>query len=359
MNFANFQKFRTNILREQGDILDCAQTNLYAAFSSLVPPVSLSPQGMVHRCHLAAEWAALFGLPSDFSLRALISCGVRDSLALLFRHYARRNVYLWLPSDIYPAYGELARAAGLKPHLFSTLPGLVWPSAKPAPMSEILVVSNPLKPLGRWLTGVEVDALTAWLSASVHRRLLLDTVYTFDTAFHPMTLRLLATDQTILLHSLTKGWLHPQIFGVALVPESDIAELAPAFRSHPPPQTNLVCARELISRHSDMPQVVAAALAKAELIFRAAVAKDIALPAKHPAPGYLTVVAGHWAELLETTNVLGIPASVFGSSCENLTILSSLSFSEYTDGTHISTPIAIASMAPELATGCALLSQSQ
>jgi len=37
-------------------------------------------------------------------------------------------------------------------------------------------------------------------------------------------------------------------------------------------------------------------------------------------------VTGCWSDLLENFNVLGLPATVFGSPHEDLTILSSLSF---------------------------------
>jgi len=280
----------------------------------------------VHRCHLATEWAARFDLPPELSSRALISCGVRDSLALLFRHYAGEKARLWLPADTYPVYGELARAAGLVPLEFVTLPEPAWPDTLPDPRTELLVITNPLKPLGRWLPPGDVSALTAWLDASPHRRLLLDTVYTFETRFHPATLMLLATQQTILLHSLTKGWLHPRLFGVALVPESDTAALAPVFRAQPPPQSNLARARELMAQQPGMPASIARELDLAQSRLLSTIPQDLTPPTTADAPGYFTPVAGRWQDILDGGNVLGLPATVFGSKCEDITILSSLSF---------------------------------
>ncbi|MEO8351704.1 MAG: aspartate aminotransferase, partial [Chthoniobacteraceae bacterium] len=277
-------------------------------------------------CHLATEWTARFGLPPELSSRALISCGVRDSLALLFRHYAREGARLWLPADTYPVYGELARAAGLVPLEFLTLPEPAWPTSPPLPVAELLVVTNPLKPLGRWLSPGDVAALTAWLGMSPRRRLLLDAVYTFETRFHPTTLQLLATQQTILLHSLTKGWLDPRLFGVALVAECDAAALTPAFRTQPPPQSNLARARELMAQHCGMPVTISRELDAARSRLLASISQHLTSLATADAPGYFTPVAGRWQDILDGSKALGLPATVFGSQREDITILSSLSF---------------------------------
>src|SRR5687768_10845033 len=115
MTFAEFQHIRERVLRERHGVSDCAETNLYASLAHLIPPETPAPEHTVHRCHLAAEWVQRFGLPEDTASRALISCGVRDSLALLFGAYADNGTRLWLPADNYPIYGAFARAAGLTP----------------------------------------------------------------------------------------------------------------------------------------------------------------------------------------------------------------------------------------------------
>lgn len=325
MNFAEFQQRREIILLERRDVLDCAETNLYRTLARLIPSATRQPEGTVHRCHLAAEWAKRFGLAAA-ALQAFCSCGVRDSLAILFRHFSAENVKLWLPSDNYPVYSELARAAGLTPTCFPTLPEPCWPANPPGAEPELLVVTNPLKPLGRWLDASDEDALLAWLAADSRRRLLLDVVYTFATEFHSSTLRLLATNQTILLHSLTKGWLHPRLFGIALVPESDVAALSPAFRTQPPPQPNLARARELLAHATEMPITVANELTSARERLLNALPTIHPMPQSEMASGYFTIVSGSAAEWLEKENILGIPVTAFGSLRTDLTILSSLRF---------------------------------
>lgn len=326
MNFAQFQQFREKLRRERPEVVDCAATNLYAALARFIPPTATPTSHTVHRCHLATEWTARFDLSPGLSSRALISCGVRDSLALLFRHYAREGAQLWLPADTYPVYGALARAAGLIPHEFLTLPEPAWPTSPPLPGAELLVVANPLKPVGRWLSPGDVAALTAWLALSPRRRLLLDAVYTFETRFHPTALQLLATQQTILLHSLTKGWLHPRLFGVALIPERDAAALTPVFRTQPPPQSSLARARELMAQHAEMPANISRELDAARSRLLSSIPPHLTPLAMADSPGYFTPVAGRWQDILDGTNVLGLPATVFGSQREDITILSSLSF---------------------------------
>lgn len=328
MRFADFQALRAKLRAARPDAIDCAETNLYASLARLIPPASSAPTRIVHRCHLAADWAQCFGLPPAISGRALVSCGVRDSLTLLFRYYAATKARLWLPADNYPVYGELARAEGLPAAEFPTLPVPLWPDDRSGAPPEVLVVTNPLKPLGRWLGAEDIAALTAWLAASPSRRLLLDTVYTFGLRFHPATLQLLATGQTILLHSLTKGWLHPRLFGIALVPEGDASALAPLFRAHPPSQANLARARELLHGFRAMPDAVGAEIAVARSRLHTMMPAGVRHFASADAAGYFTPVWGHWSELLKDANILGLPASVFGSSRDDVTILSNLGFCE-------------------------------
>lgn len=324
MNFADFQTARETILRDRPDVRDCGATNVYAALAGHIPPSSVDPTVKVHRCHLASEWSALFGFAPEISKRSLISCGVRDSLRLLFQHYAAEGAILWLPTDNYPVYGELARTAGLVIREFPTLPSPEWPENAATSGSEILLVTNPLKPLGRWLDDRDVAALSAWLAADSRRRLLLDTVYTFEARFHASTLQLLATNQTILLHSLTKGWLHPRLFGITLAPEADASRLTPVFRDAPPLQANLARARELMGNFSKMPATIARDLTSARERLLAELPASLKTISALDANGYFVPVTGHWRDLLDTHNLLGVPATAFGSTREDITILTTL-----------------------------------
>ena len=325
MNFISFQEQRKALLEKRPKLLDCAETNLYRALSHLIPTLPPPPKDKVHRCHLATQWVEFFGFSNDLSKRSLISCGVRDSLARLFGHYTKKNTRLWLPADNYPVYQDLAMAAHIKPLSFATLPNVQWPTAVPTDQTEILLITHPLKPCGRLLDEKDLVHLKNWLGASSHRRVILDTVYILEPRFDTITLDLLATDQVILLHSLTKGWLHPKLFGVALVPEQDAAELTPVFRHESPPQANLASARYLLSDHAQMPNQIALALefAKKKLGERQPDLFRKCLPTQPSS--YFFPIQFSWQQLLGK-GILGLPTSTFGSSREDFSLLSSLTF---------------------------------
>lgn len=326
MNYERFKAKRQEILREALSITDGAEMNLYEALAPLVVSTAANTREKVHRCHLAAEWTALFELPSEMSKRALISNGVRDSLARLFERYASQGARAWLPSDTYPVFHELAAAAKLPVQEYPTLPEPAWPTKPPEDGLEIMLITNPMKPLGRWLSGDDVAALKLWLGASPHRRLLIDAVYTFGTTFHEATLELMRGGQTLLLHSLTKGWLRPRLFGVTVVPPDDVASLAPVFREAPPPQSSLAEARWLMSDHQKKPELVRAAIGSASRTLRLKYPQLFHPGGASELVGYFHPVHKPWAALLAEDRLLGIPATVFGSKLEDITILSSLTF---------------------------------
>lgn len=326
MKFSEFEAFRTELLSTRSDVLDCAETNIYRSLSHWAVPPTLKLETTVHRCDLAAEWVSYFGFKPAMAANALISCGVRDSLARLFTHYATERAQLWLPEDNYPVYAELATSAKLNFRLFQTLPEPSWPVVESTAGHELLLVTNPLKPRARWLNDSDVATLLAWLAKNPARRLLLDVVYTFATHLDTATLKLFNTNQTILLHSTTKGWLHPRLFGVALVPAQDVAKLKSMFRADAPVQQNLARAREMLGAHATIPEFIATQLVTAKAQLRNALPVNAPALWESDAPGYFTPVTAHWKDLLDKHRVLGIPATAFGSTQEHITILSSLNF---------------------------------
>ena len=332
MKYAEYLAFRDRQLAARPGLIDAGETNLYRALESLSPHLPDPPGERLHRCHLATQWAANFGFPLEVASRAFVSTGVRHSLELLFCEWARTGARLWLPEDNYPVFGELAIAAGLVPMAFQTLPEPMLPSPSPSPGAvpfegdEILLVTNPLKPRGRFLNDSEIVALKNWLQQSPRRRLIIDAVYSLTPRFHSGTATLLATSQTILLHSLTKGWLHPRLFGIALTPAHDAERWKPIFRAAALPQANLAAARHFLEHYPERPAQIADRLHQAHTSLAAILPQEILLTLlaqNAESPGYFIPVERSFDSLLEM-GVLGIPSSVFGSNRDQLTILSSL-----------------------------------
>jgi histidinol-phosphate/aromatic aminotransferase/cobyric acid decarboxylase-like protein len=203
MSFEFFEQMRADITGERPDILDLSETS----FARVMKPYRLDPARLklpegAHRCHLAEDWLALFGLPSGWRARALVSSGVRDSLDLLFGWFSDREMKVGIPSDVYPVYERIAFRNRLRTSRFPTFPRLDLDMAYDC---DAVLVCNPSKPRGWALTGAELESLLGWLREDPGRRVIIDAVYTFGDRFEPSTLRLLETGQAWLLHSLSKG----------------------------------------------------------------------------------------------------------------------------------------------------------
>ncbi|MEV7523893.1 aminotransferase class I/II-fold pyridoxal phosphate-dependent enzyme [Streptomyces sp. NPDC091371] len=326
MRFEEFQEFRQRHLSASSPLLDAAETNVYRALAPMrpAPPTDMRT---VHRCDLARAWLRRFELPEEWSGQAMVCRGVRHGLGVVFHWLHAVQARLWLPRDVYPVYFELARAAGLAPASYPTLPEPALPRSPADHRPEYLLLANPSKPLGRYLSDAECDALISWLSESPRRRLLIDSVYDLGAPFAAGTRRLLDTGRAVLLHSVTKGWLWPRTFGVVLLGPAQ-AELAEAFRADPPASEQLRLADRLLTEHSDVPrQVVDELAARAERLFER-LPDDVlgAIPtASRTCPGNYFFPVEIPAETLQREcGVLAMPVSVFGESSWSGSILTSL-----------------------------------
>ncbi|MFI6155319.1 aminotransferase class I/II-fold pyridoxal phosphate-dependent enzyme [Kitasatospora sp. NPDC051170] len=326
MRFDEFQEFRERQLGADEALLDAAETNLYRALAALRPEAP-AEAGTVYRCDLARTWLRRYGLPEEWSRRAMVSRGVRHGLDVVFRHLRLKQARVWLPADVYPVYFELAREAGLEPESYPTLPAPAWPSAPVDGRPEYLLLANPSKPLGRYLSGGECEALVSWLGESPGRRLLIDSVYDLGTPFDAGTQQLLETGRAVLLHSVTKGWLWPRTFGVVLLSPED-TELADAFRTDAPTPEQLSLAEHLLGEHGDLPQQVADELAvRAQRLFdRLPAEVRAAIPEEsRTSPGNYFFPVDIPAERLRSEyGVLAIPMGVFGENDWPGSILTSL-----------------------------------
>lgn len=328
MNFADFQTWREQQLQADPGLLDCGETNLYRALSSLQPRFDASvAEKPVHRCDLARAWLARYGFAADRSRDALVCRGVRHALDLIFRVLAQDGATLWLPSDVYPVYQDLAQVQGIKPQTYATLPEPNLPSNEPGAGDEYLLIANPWKPLGRYLSDEECASILAWSSASARRYVLVDGVYDLGTPFHATAQKLLSTGRTVLLHSVTKGWLWPKTFGIALMGENQ-PRFASAFRAESPEPAQLRMAATLLSTMADCPIRVAATLEERAAKLIAALPTTIRHSLLGPScdvPGRYFLPIEQSMEELQRHRILGIPASVFGATDWNGCILSSLS----------------------------------
>jgi aspartate/methionine/tyrosine aminotransferase len=329
MNFHDFQHWREQALRADPDLRDAGETNVYRALAAWQPPNITEGARTLHRCDLARKWLDRYGYASTLSRSALVCGGVRHALELIFQQLATDgDTGVWLPQDVYPAYGELARAVGLVPRTYATLPSPDLPAVPPRTGSEYLLIANPWKPLGRYVSEGEYAHLVNWLEASPSRYVLIDGVYDFAAPFHDVTQRLYATGRAVLLHSVTKGWLWPKTFGIALMGECG-PRLERVFRDHSPGTASLLLADRLLSKEVNLPMQIAGELDRRADRWRetlpAAVCEAM-LGSGWETPGrYFFPIDMPAMQLMQRHRILGIPASVFGARDWDGSILSSLS----------------------------------
>src|SRR5262249_48142319 len=152
------------------------------ALSNMAPA---SPDVPAQAEEALRAWLALFAPDADVR-RAIATTGVRPALRLLFSHLAELEYELWLPEDVYPEYGNMALAAGLRCRSVIPRPEPDFaPLAEAGPRAAVLL-PQPLSPLGRPFVEKESRLLGDWLAESSSRRLLLDTVYHFGNRLDPV-----------------------------------------------------------------------------------------------------------------------------------------------------------------------------
>lgn len=327
MNFEQFIASSKSLRARDPGLTWACETRIAAALAPIRPQLDLcEPPRRLHRCDLARLWCQRRGLSEARARTALVNCGVRHALALLFADMAASGQRLALPTDVYPVYWQLAGAAGLATTGIATFPELdtfTLVDAAERTACTALLLPNPLKIHGRWLDPGERAVLTAWLRADPRRRLILDGVYAFGRPLDPGTLELLDSGQVLYLDSLSKGWLHAKVFGVAHVPERDFARLAPIFRAAAPTQANLHLAARLLDHHHHFPARLVAELDDRRLRCRQRLCALglTPLPADN---GYFLAVDGLAAELAITRRIVLLPGSVFGELQRPLAIASAL-----------------------------------
>jgi hypothetical protein len=315
MNFAEYKVFTRGLLASDAGRnlirLDCM--NPAKALEAHRPPVPSTARACT-RSELARCWRSALKIDDALEDTA-ISSGVRSLLDSLFRVLGARGFRLHLPADIYPAYLQMATAAGVEWSAFPTVPHPVLPSPAPSVQPEALLVADPLVPLGRHLSDDEGASLANWLATDERRLVLIDAVYTFGSELGPAAARLLLTGRAVLLHSFAKAFLSPNLVGFAAGPRSVIQFLG----SPPPPDDAVRTAAYLLDTHPDLP-----ARLERHFVDRwkrgAAIAGSPITPAR---TGYFAVCHLSFDELL-SRGYLAVPGSVFGAANDSWCAVSCL-----------------------------------
>ena len=324
LDFEAFGGLRLRLLRDFPSVLDAANTSLYRTLPGISPhrfaPIPPSVEDRAaYRCHLAEAMLEHLGFEvADWRSQALVSQGVRSSLALLWSQPDVRSRKMWLPTDVYPVYQALATEAGVDLKGYEARLGLPW-DALAHTRQWCVLVCDPLKPWGASAPAQDLDKLVG-LAKAQDGLVLVDGAYAPDPS---PKLRALLRNRAPLawLWSLSKGWLIPYRAGLVLTSPSLANAWRPAFSQSQKSERALREAYAALSEFPSRPAHVRALVdsSRERLFDRLA---DNARQVRDPGHGYFLasdLTPEQWWE----RGVLAIPSSVFGSAHPG-SVLSSL-----------------------------------
>lgn len=311
MNYEQFLVYKEELIAKNPSLLNLAENNLYRYFPSQLKYAGQGHiDGVVYRCHLVENWLSHYHLPEEFKKYIGVSDGVRHSLTVLMNYFKKKSFII--PSDVYPFYQHTLQKLNIHYQEYQTLDGKELFSSLSQNDSDILLITDPLKPLGREITPAEYQHIHTWLLKNPSRLLIVDSVYMLSDRLNPYLLELYQkTNQVILLHSLSKAWSLPSHFGVTILPQNSIGKtIREEFKQLVKNQDKLNLAYVALNHQPDIPQQLKELfhLKKIEIEHQL----HLKLPSSEHNPSYLFYVEKEFEDFLKE-NVLVMPASIFGS----------------------------------------------
>ena len=317
MNFQEFKTFREEVIEQISPLrLDCMNPFKAMDFLKGAPLDTAS-----HSVNTTLDtWASTMNV-HHYRDRAIASQGVRESLKALFPIFANDNKELWLPEDIYPFYWDTAHKTGISTHSFPTLPDIDLTPLNRSSKNSVVVITNPLSPSGRFLKKQEIEQIKNWLEGSTDRQIIIDTVYSYSSSFDAHTIELFETGQCFIAHSLSKAWIERGVFGVLLPPEINHNLCKSIIQQ--PSEKSCSLALSALTKRPDLPTRQQERFSREWKRLTPFIQK-FAPQFTPPSTGYFTVVEAHHEKILEESQALAIPASVFGSTNPQLSVVSCL-----------------------------------
>lgn len=304
MNYKEFLVYKKQILENNPQLINCAENDLYSYFSfeNKYKEVDGHVNGNIHRCHLVEDWLNYYSLSQNYKKFIGVSDGVRHSLGLLVEEFAEKK---WLiPKDVYPFYQSLIQEKETPYSEYRTLGTdcLFIDLVK----ADILLITYPLKPLGRDILDNELWRIKNWLSEDSGRRLVIDAVYLQSKYELNLLMDLFKSNQVYILFSLSKSWCLPNTLGITFIPEQDLF-VKEVFKTLKKTDLSLNLAYQALNLNIERPSVIKNRHKKNYLEMK----KHINLPIF--SGGYFFYLRGSHNDLL-SIGIFTIPASVFGGS---------------------------------------------
>lgn len=285
-----------------------ANNNLYEhAISPVTECAGGHIDGKVYRCHLVEDWLQWCGMDGALKECIGVTSGVRESIRVVAQDGGR-----WLiPRDVYPVYKTLIEPAAQSIVEYQTLGAHALIQHLRACDADMLLLTDPLKPSGTPFSDEEWEAVHDWLSEDKTRKAVVDSVYRLRPSQASRAMELYgATNQLIILHSLSKSWLLPNHFGIALLPRNeDGKKIRGRMKSLPKHEEKLRMAYSALNRHPDFPDALRADWVSKIVETNKSLNTDF--PINQETPSYLFYDPNPWECWLDK-GILTIPASVFG-----------------------------------------------
>ena len=318
MNYQRYCDWKEEVLKKRSPRrLDCM--NPVKALEFIAAPVE-QVKHPVSPAELLQWWKTTFALGVELGQFAM-GRGVRQILQLVLECLYNEGRTLWLPQDVYPVYSELAGRLCTRP--YETLVDFNLDFLDDSSDTDVLLITDPLTPLGRYLRIHELEQCDEWLRKSPNRLLIIDAVYCFGPDRLSRLNDILQTDQAVVLHSLSKAWLAPHLLGVAACPRRLTKEIDGQGNGYPMDSLDIQQAHSIVTADPGRPLLLQKLFFQQWLILEPEIRKasDDWRP---PQTGYFSLVPVNNNSLLQEHDILAVPASVFGSKRENLSVISCL-----------------------------------
>lgn len=321
MNYNEFKIYRKDILeanKDNANFLDLSDNNLYGYFNNISDKINMATKTNdkkeVYRCHLLEKYLELFNLPQELKHNTGVSLGVRDSLKILFK-----ELDSWIiPQDVYPFYSDTLKEFKKEYDTYQTLNNFSLDDYSTYLFNTIpngtLLINYPLKPYGRTLLRKEILNLRSFLKQDKNNTIVIDLVYWTDFNYPNDILELYKTGKVIILHSLSKMFIMPNMFGVCILPDK-FKPLQEKFKNLPKDKHDNLLKVDTLLNTKLHKQIVKHKNANIILnnieIFNSGILEY----------SYITFTAGYLFYAPNTShknfldrNILTIPESVFGGS---------------------------------------------
>lgn len=320
MDYQQWRACRDDLIeRYQPLRLDCM--NPFYALDFLRHQDELDDERTVDLNETVDAWAKCVGV--DLSSGTWFAThGVRSLLhSLCSAMAATGKAGLWMPSDVFPTYQAIAADAGIIPQSLTVMPSPDFAPLKHAGPNDVLVIPVPLTPIGRSLTEPETDNIIDWLRQSPKRVIVIDAVYAYRGAAYVGLNRLIETGQCIQAWSISKTWIQRQVFGVAIVPDH-WAEILTNYCDHPSNQ-DLHRVNACLAEQPDLPRKQQERFEAQWQTLKPKIVKSYS-KWNPPQTGYFSTLPISYRDLLDQHKILAVPASVFGSRRDDLSVITCL-----------------------------------